>query len=67
MAITLRREEAGGFINQHRSTSAVDATRTPSVMSGSAIDLVRQEVLGNSYRRARTRGSRARDNRDLKA
>lgn len=67
MAITLRREEAGGFINQHRSTSAVDATRTPSVMSGSAADLVRQEALGNSYRRARTRGSRARDNRDLKA
>lgn len=67
VAVSLRREEAGGFLSQHRTASSVDISRTSPGLSRSVVDLDRQVALGSSYRRARTRGSRARDNRDLRA
>jgi len=67
VAVTLRREEAGGLLNQHRTSGLADYGRTVSAASGVATDTARPEALGSSYRRARTRGSRARDNRDLRA
>jgi len=67
MAITLRRESAGGLLAQHRAGGDIDPNRASPRLSGGAADTERQEALGNSFRRARTRGSRARDKRDQTA
>jgi type IV secretion system protein VirB6 len=67
VAVTQRREEAGGFINLHRAANMADQARISAGRPANGSDIDRQESLGNSYRRARTRGSRARDNRDLRA
>ncbi|WP_428334173.1 type IV secretion system protein [Novosphingobium sp.] len=67
MANTLRRESAGGLLAQHRAGGDIDPSRASPRISGRAADIERQESLGNSFRRARTRGSRARDKRDQTA
>ena len=67
VAITLRREEAGGLLAMDRSGGNLDPSRTSPRLSGAATGAQAQETLGNSFRRARTRGSRASDNRDQRA
>lgn len=67
IAVSMRREAAGGLLNQHRAERQVEFARTSAVGPASEPRSERQEALGSSYRRARTRGSRARDNRDLRA
>jgi type IV secretion system protein VirB6 len=67
MAVTMRREEAGGLLNLHRTGMAVDPSRSPMRVATSDMAAERQETLGNSFRRSRPRGSRAVENRDRRA
>lgn len=67
VTLTLRREGAGGFLAQGRTGGDVDSARTSPRLAGGAAEIEPPNALGNSFRRARTRGSRARDNRDQKA
>ncbi len=67
VAVTLRREGSGVFSSQQRTERQVEFSRTSTVGSVGSAGLEPQETLGSSYRRARTRGSRARSNRDLRS
>jgi type IV secretion system protein VirB6 len=66
VANTLRREEAGGLINMHRSGGSSDQARTAIRTVNTASEVDRQETLGNTFRRARTRSSQVGTKRDLR-
>lgn len=67
VAITLRREDAGGMLNMNRQGAGDAALRVPNPIAANEGATSRPESLGNTFRRTRPRNSRAGQSRDQQA